>query len=156
MPNVVSTAVAFSLISLSLGPLNAETNEKRALARAFVESPVQQRMIDDMLSPEALEKSIATQLKDAKPETIEVVSQITAEEFMKIRPELNALMVGIAQDLYTAEELEAMIAFYASPLGASAMSKSGAFVQRFATDMRPIAQRMQFTLMQRLFVEMAK
>ena len=119
-------------------------------ATAFIESPVQQKLLDDMLSPEGLMAQFQAVQPQLPPDKTDEILQIVSEELNAFRPQMEAAMIKGAAEAFTVEEIEALTAFYSSPIGASAMSKMNPYMQSAMAEMTPGLQAMQGRVMQRV------
>ncbi|WP_298844750.1 DUF2059 domain-containing protein [uncultured Roseobacter sp.] len=108
-------------------PAMAQDNAQLAAARSFVESSGQQAVLDRMLSVERVLRQ--TGLSEAGiPDGKEpVIREIIAEELAIIRPGLEKEMTESAAEVFSAEELATLTAFYQSEAGASAVAKMELF-----------------------------
>lgn len=144
----LTTALALALAS----PVFAD--EATDAATAFIKSPVQQKLIGDMLSPQMLMtqfEAMGIQLTD---EQTEVVLRIVREELVAIRPEMEDAMIVGAADAFTVEEIEALTAFYSTPEGASAMAKMNPYMQTTMNQMMPSLRSAQGRIMERVQAEL--
>lgn len=139
-------AASFSL------PALAQDAARLEAAQAYAETPVQKKLMADMLSPEA----IVTQLRATgmPEELIDQASVIVSEEVLAIQGEIVSAMVTGMAESFSLEEIQALTAFYSSPIGASAMSKMQPFMAQTMQTMGPALQKMQSRLQQRLQKEL--
>lgn len=125
-------------------------------ATGYVNSPTQQKLLDDMLSPEGLMAQMGLAGPDIPQDRKERLALIVAEELSTIRtPMLDAMIQGMAAT-FTLEEIEALRAFYESPVGASAMAKMNPFMAKTMSDLGPAFQVMQQRLAERIQAEMSQ
>lgn len=142
--------LAFALLLAS--PVMAD--EATDAATAFIQSPVQQKLLDDMLSPEmvlAQMQAISSQLPADK---VDVLVKIVTEELGTIRPEMETAMIAGAAESFSLEEINALTEFYNSPLGSSAMSKMTPYIQQTMGSLGPSMQAMQGRIVQRVQAEL--
>ncbi|MFL4470387.1 DUF2059 domain-containing protein [Tateyamaria armeniaca] len=134
----------------------AQDQSRLEAAKAYVETPVQQKLLNDMFSPAGVMAQMGLmggQLTLAQQKT---VAGIVSEELQSMKPSITTAMVeGMAQS-FTLEEIEALTAFYSSPVGASAMSKMTPFMQQTLTSLGPEFQAMQARLIPRIKAELSK
>lgn len=102
--------------------------ERRQAALAYVQSDVQQAMIDQMTSAEALK----TQLNAMMPPgtvnpAIDQMAQVLAAALNENRVQLELAFVEAASKHFTVAEIEALMAFSESPEGASVAVKMQPF-----------------------------
>ena len=132
----------------------AAADEVRDAAEAFINSPVQQKLLDDMLSPEVAMAQLQAMAPSMPPEVAESVLAIVVEEMNAFRPEMESAMIAAAAQSFTIEEIGALNDFYSSPLGASAMGKMTPYMQAAMGEMGPGMQQMQARIMQRVQEEL--
>ncbi len=132
-------------------PLAAE--DTTALAQQYADLPSVQAMFDDMFKPD----SLATQFRAGLPQDFEIsddkVARIgtkMAEMMNGLRPELTDMMVSGMAENFTAEELQALIEFYSSEYGASAMTKMQPFYQGVMSQLAPLILERQKAIMPEL------
>ena len=125
-----------------------------AAAEAFVRSPVQQKLIDDMLSPEVLMAQMQGMAQQLPPEQLEKLVAIITDELNTVRPAMETAMIEGASQAFSIEEIEAMTEFYNSPLGASAMGKMTPYMQQTMGALGPELQQMQQNIIQRVQAEL--
>lgn len=129
-------------------------DEATDAATAFISSPVQQQLLDDMLSPEmvlAQMRAMAEQLPEDKVQTL---VGIVTEELEAIRPDMEAAMITGAAEAFTVEEINALTEFYNSPVGASAMGKMTPYMQQTMGALGPTMQTMQGNIVRRVQAEL--
>ena len=130
--------------------LPAQADEATDAATAFIESPVQQKLLDDMLSPEMLMTQFEAMNVQIPPEQLDVILVIVTEELNAFRPEMEQAMIAGAAQAFTVDEINALTEFYSSPLGASAMGKMNPYMQATMSSMGQGLQAMQGNIMQRV------
>lgn len=118
----------------------------RKLSQEYVNLPGVQKMMDDMLSPDAMAAHIAARAPanariDEKKKRL--ISKVMADEFKAFRPHMVAVMTAKAAEIFSAEELRALIEFYQSPHGSSIMAKMQTFSQQFLVALAPDLRNMQ-------------
>ncbi len=134
--------------------LPAQADEATDAATAFIESPVQQKLLDDMLSPEMLMTQFQAMQVQIPEDKVQPVLNIVSEELNAIRPDMEAAMIAGAAAAFTVDEINALTEFYSSPLGASAMAKMNPYMQSTMGSMMPALQGAQGKIMQRVQAEL--
>lgn len=134
----------------------AQSDELIDAATAYVNNPVQQTLMDDMLSVDAVMAQMGMLGATIPAEQLETLSAIVSEELAAIRPALETAMVGGMARTFTLEEITALNEFYSSELGASAMSKMTPFMQDSMAELAPAFQTMQTNIAQRVQEELSK
>ncbi len=142
MRHVASTALVLALTV----PQTASAQGAATLARHYAEMPEVQLMLDDMFAPEML----AQQFRLGLPAEIELsddqiarVGGVMAEMMASLRPELTRMMIDGMADTFTTGEIEALIAFYGSPEGASVMRKMQPYMEQVMASFMPMIQARQ-------------
>ncbi|MEM6407011.1 MAG: DUF2059 domain-containing protein [Pseudomonadota bacterium] len=138
-----------ALLALVLaGPAYAD--EVTDAATAFIKSPVQQNLLDDMLSPEMVLAQMQANAGGALSEDqISVLVRIVTEELTAIRPMMEEAMIEGAAAAFTIDEINALNEFYNSELGGSAMSKMTPYMQSTMGTLGPAIQAMQQNIARR-------
>lgn len=126
----------------------------RAAAEAYVNNPVQQKLIDDMLSPEMMMTQMAAMVQGLPEDELNKMVKIVTEEVNAIRPAMEAAMIDGAAETFTLEEINALNDFYSSDVGASVMGKMNPFMQSYMVSLGPELQQMQQNIMSRAMTEM--
>jgi hypothetical protein len=111
-------------LALSSGACFAQ--DRAALSAEYTNLPAVQRMMDDMFSAETM----AGQIKATLPPNMAVsedqlarIGTVMAGEMAALRPALQNVMTEVTAEVYSAEELQALIDFNRSEHGASIMAK---------------------------------
>lgn len=149
-------ALAAALATLLALPLQAQDDALRAAAERYIQNPVQQGMLDDMLSADAFITQMRAVLPDMTEDQLVIVGQIGAEEMGAVRSDLEAAMVDAAVATFTLDEIEALEAFYSTPLGASVMSKMQPFMDVAMQSAAPAMQSMQLRISERVMQELMR
>jgi len=136
-------------VSASMASAQSD-DELRAAATRYVENPVQQQMLDDMLSPEAMVAQMQAMAPQLPDDALQVISQIASEELALLRPALEAAMIEGAVAAFTLEEIEALEAFYNTDLGASVMGKMQGYMATAMAAIGPEMAQMQGRVAQRV------
>jgi hypothetical protein len=142
-----------ALVAVALS-VPAMADEVHDAAEAFINNPVQQKLLDDMLSPEVAMAQLQAMAPQMPPEVAQRVLVIVVEEMNVFRPEMEAAMISAAAESFTIDEIQALNDFYSSPLGASAMGKMTPYMQSAMATMGPGMQEMQGRIMQRVQEEL--
>jgi hypothetical protein len=135
--------------------VQAQNDTLRATVERFVGNPVQQQMMDDMLSADAMiaqMRAVMPQLTDAQ---LQLVGGIGAEEMATLRPALEAAMVSAAVETFTLEEILALEAFYNTPEGAAVMAKMQPYMASAMGRIGPEMQAAQMRITQRVMIELS-
>ena len=135
-------------------PKDEAAAEKLALAERYLTMPAIQKMNDDIYGGSVIDAMMAAQGDSLPKEAQEKLGTILREEFAKMRPGLEKSMIEAASEIFTVEELEAMIAFYDTPEGASVAAKTAPFMQKTMVIAEPLVEEFQSALVQRLMTEM--
>lgn len=134
-------------------PLLEADEESRELAARYLGLPAIQEMNDQLYGGNALDSMLSMQ--EGLPQEVRAaMSRILREEFAKLRPGLEAAMVETAAQTFTKEELEALIAFYETPEGASVARKTAPFSQRVFANFGEGMEEFQQTVVRRLMEEL--
>lgn len=131
------TVFAASFVLAAMPALAQDRNE---LAQSYVNLPEVQAMIDDMFSPNAM----AVQFRSNLPagvtfpdENIQRVAIVLSDAMNTLRPRMTELMIASTSRNLSAEEIEALIAFYSSEHGAAIMSKMPLIMEEVMTGLAP-------------------
>ena len=118
-------------------PAAADTD---ALAEEYLALPAVQDMLSDMFPAEAM----AQQFSSSMPPNVALsddkalkVGKILSDTMQEIRPEMERLMLEKSAELFTEAELQAMIDFYSSEVGASVLRKNQTFFSATMTELNP-------------------
>lgn len=79
-------AFAAALALSSAMPLYAQDDALRAAAERYVNNPVQQEMLDDLLSADVIVSQVRAMVPSVTEEQLPIVGEIGAEEIAVIRP----------------------------------------------------------------------
>ena len=134
-----------SLITALTLPLPALA-DTTSLAREYAELPGVQLMFDDIFSPEHL----GSQFKLGLPPGMEIsedklsrIASIMSVEMNKLRPEMTEYMITSMAEIFSEDELSALITFYSSEHGAAAMRKMQPFMADVMAQLMPRMGEMQ-------------
>ena len=128
----------------------AYADEALDAATAFINSPVQQKLLNDMLSPEMVLAQMQANAGGAlTQEQIDVLVKIVTEELNTIRPQMETAMIEGAAQAFTIDEINALNDFYNSEIGGSAMGKMTPYMQSTMGSLGPAIQSMQQNIARR-------
>ncbi len=127
--------------------------ERRVAAASYLQSPAQQKMIDAMFAPDQMLGLLKAQAPNLTAEQLDAVAKIVSEELATIRTNMEKVMVDVAVDQFTLEELKALDAFYRSEVGEAVMLKMPGFMQNYMSGMGPDMARMQQNIGRRVATE---
>ncbi|MEM7470251.1 MAG: DUF2059 domain-containing protein [Pseudomonadota bacterium] len=128
----------------------AFADEANDAATAFINSPVQQKLLNDMLSPEMVLSQMQANAGGAlNQEQIDVLVKIVTEELNAIRPQMEEAMIVGAAEAFSIDEINALNEFYNSEIGGSAMSKMTPYMQSTMGSLGPSIQAMQQNIARR-------
>ena len=137
--------ITLSLVASLLMPLPALADTK-ALAHEYANLPGVQQLFEDMFSSEAL----AAQFRLGVPAEIEIsdeklsrIGDVLSIEMNKLRPEMTDYMITSMADAFSEDELSALIEFYSSEHGASAMRKMQPYMADVMAQLMPRMGAMQ-------------
>lgn len=148
MNRIVTIAAALMMAAPSFA------DEATDAASAFINSPVQQKLLDDMLSPQMVLTQMQSVSAQLPPDKVNVLVKIVTEELDNIRPKMEAAMIEGAAKAFTIKEIEALTEFYNSPLGSSAMGKMTPYMQQTMGSLGPSMQQMQGNIVRRVQSEL--
>ncbi len=134
---------------------DAQDDALRGAVQRYVDNPIQQRMMDEMLSADAMIAQMRAMMPQLTEEQLQLVGRIGAEEMAALRPDLEAAMVAAAVDTFSLEEILALEAFYNTPEGASVMSKMQPFMANTFEMIGPQMQEAQMRIGQRVMIELS-
>jgi hypothetical protein len=146
---------ACALAVFAAAPLHAQDAALREAVERYVQNPVQQQMMDDMLSADAMIAQMRAMMPQLTEEQLQVVGRIGSEEMAGLRPALEAAMVSAAVDTFSLEEILALEAFYNTPEGASVMAKMQPFMASAMGRIGPEMQEAQIRIGQRVMTELS-
>lgn len=131
-------------------PASAQSPEALDAAKRYLETPGMREMIDSMSSPEMMTQGILSSLPpnmEVTDEQVTRIGEIMSEAFSAIQPEMERIMLESTARHFTVEEIEAMIEFYSSDIGASVMSKMQPYMQDSMQQMIPQLTQVQQQVM---------
>ncbi|MEM6589564.1 MAG: DUF2059 domain-containing protein [Pseudomonadota bacterium] len=138
------TATAFALITTT-----AYGQDTTELAKQYVAMPEVQNMMSEMFSPAAMGEQIAASL----PPNIALnddkklrIGTLMSKAMNDLRPKMEELMIAGSAEVFSADELQALIDFYSSEHGASVMTKMTPFFTNIMAQLQPEIMAMQSEL----------
>jgi len=147
MGTLKSLALAATIGAALVRPFPAMADEAtEKLAQEYVNMPEVQRMIDDMFSPEAMGAQMAGQLPpgfEVDDEKRMKIGKLMSDGMQSLRPKMQELMASNAAEVFSEEELQALIDFYGSEHGAAVMAKMQPFFQKTMAELAPDMREMQ-------------
>jgi len=129
-------------------------DEAMDAATAFINSPVQQKLLNDRRNPEMVQTQMQALSEQLPADKVQVLVNIVNEELGSIRPEMETAMIEGAAQAFTIDEITALTDFYNSPLGSSAMGKMTPYMQQTMGALGPSMQAMQQRIVQRVQTEL--
>lgn len=137
-----------SLLAIALGLLTAPAFAQGTteLAKQYVNMPEVQNMITEMFSPTAMGNQIAARLpagmalSEVKKQQIGLIMSAAMND---LRPNLEESMISTSSEMFSADELQALIEFYSSEYGASVMMKMTPFMAKVMGQLQPEIQALQ-------------
>jgi hypothetical protein len=138
-----------TLAALAL-PMQAQTVQD--LASEYANLPGVQQMIDEMFSPESAADQFRNSLPDGALTEAQIaeIGAVMSDAMMTLRPRLQEVMITGITETFTAAELQALIDFYASPEGSSAMRKAQTLMQTVMVELAPDLQALQAEMFPRI------
>ena len=144
-------AAAFALLMLTC--IARAQDDLHDAAERYINLPAIQQVIDYALGPTFLQSMLALAGDRLDAGKRDQVVAIATEEMARTRPRMENAMVEAAAGVFTLAELEAMIAFYSSEVGASTMVKTQAFSQAYMAAFANGLQELQITVENRIQLE---
>lgn len=131
----------FAALAILLASSSASVaQDPNALAQDYMELPAVQAMLTDMFSPETM----GTQFVESLPpgmnlseEQVGAIGTILSEAMTEVRPDIETQMKAKSAEVFTAPEMQAMIEFYSSDLGASILQKTSTFMTATMAELNP-------------------
>jgi hypothetical protein len=148
------TLIPLALALAAALPAAAQDDALRAAVERYINNPVQQQMLEDMLSADAMVDQMRAVAPQLTEEQLQIVGRISAEELAAIRPDLEAAMIEAAIATFTLPEIEALEAFYNTPEGASVMTKMQPFMAEAMGRVGPQMMQAQGRIGQRITTEL--
>ena len=147
MTRIISVLVATTFLAVVASSALAKDDlALRAAAESYVRHPVTQSTLDSMISMDTLRSGVVAQLQarnvELTSDQVERVSRILLEELDRLRPQLETLMIEATIETYSLEEVHAIIEFYSSEVGASAMMKIGKMMASFNQGAVPLFRQL--------------
>ena len=155
MRRVVSfLAVVMFATLTTAAPASAQDDALRAAVERYINNPVQQQMMDNLLSADAMVDQVRAVAPQLTEEQLRAVATISAEELSILRPDLEAAMIEAAIGTFTLPEIEALEAFYNTPEGASVMTKMQPYMAQVMGGIGPQLMEAQTRIGQRIMTEL--
>ncbi|MEO1040945.1 MAG: DUF2059 domain-containing protein [Pseudomonadota bacterium] len=161
----MKTAMIVIAIAIGLLPVAASAQPETAPdpatfdarmkeAESYVKGPAMKEIFDQMLDEQGIVNQMSTLMPtSASSDQRQRALAIALEEFKKIRPEMETIMIEASAQTFTLKELKAANAFYATPEGQGMVSKTNTFNQTMMQAYMPLMERYMMT-MQRRALEM--
>ena len=135
--------------------LPALAQDTTTLAQEYVNMPQVQNMITEMFSPAAMGAQVVAGLPPnvtVNADQQQRIGTLMSDAMNDIRPRMEALMISGSAEVFSVEELRALIDFYGSEHGASVMTKMTPFMTnvmgRLAPEMQALQQKITPQLIQ--------
>ncbi|MEM6305294.1 MAG: DUF2059 domain-containing protein [Pseudomonadota bacterium] len=116
------------------------------LAQQYVNMPEVQNMITEMFSPATMGAQIAATLPPGvtlTPNQQTRIGEVMSAAMNDLRPRMEELMISGSAETFSAQELQALIAFYSSEHGAAVMTKMTPFMTSVMGQLAPEMQALQ-------------
>ena len=154
---MMKAMLAAVFLSLALVAGASAQDDLRAAAERYVRLPAIQQVLDFVLGP----GFVQTLLSLAGGDSVDAgkrdkIVAIATEEMARARPAMENAMIEAAAETFTVEELEAMVSFYGSEVGASTLSKTQAFNQAYLAAFATGMQELQITVENRIQLEVGR
>ena len=130
-------------LTLALTPTLSFAQSTEELAQEYAALPAVQDMMAAMFSPEASAAQLEASLPpgmDLSAEQLDQIGQIISAELVDFQPRLEVLMIEGMVETFTEEEIQAMIDFYSSDIGASILVKTQPMFTGIMTTLAPEMQ----------------
>lgn len=130
-------------IALVLTPVAAAAQSVEELARDYAALPAVQEMMSAMFSPEASAAQISATLPpgvELSEQQLSDLGNLLSEELVDFQPRLEVLMIEGMIDTFNEEEMQAMIDFYSSEVGASILVQTQPMFTNIMTQLAPEMQ----------------
>ncbi|MCV6593659.1 MAG: DUF2059 domain-containing protein [Silicimonas sp.] len=131
-------ALALVAALMPAGAAWAET--KQELAQAYNDLPAVQQMMEAMFSAEGM----AAQFRAGLPPGMQVtdeqalrVGAVMSETMVGLQPKMEALMIEATAEVFSEDEIRAMIDFYSSEHGAQILLKTQPMFQKVMSELTP-------------------
>jgi len=128
----------------------AFAQDREALARQYVNLPEVQYMMTDMFSPTTLANQFAASLPPSVPLSADKkrrIGVLMSDAMNDLRPAFERQMIAGTAETFSAAELRALIDFYSSEHGASAMRKMAPYMTRIMAQLQPEMHAMQLKVL---------
>ncbi|MGB0960551.1 MAG: DUF2059 domain-containing protein [Halocynthiibacter sp.] len=114
--------------------------EREDLAKEYVQLPAVQTLLMNVYSPDATSGIMQSMMPPGiqlSEDQLRRVGELMAKHFTPLIPHLETSMEKTAAEVFTVEELKAMIEFYSSSAGESILGKSNVLMQKSMAEMAP-------------------
>lgn len=108
----------------------AQSVEAQTPAERYVKSDYARQSLQQYIDLESLKNQIRVQSPDLDEATIERAAIISQEEYAKIVPDIERAYAQVLTDLFTDDELLAILEFLASPVGKTFVEKNPLLMRR--------------------------
>ena len=138
----ITLFLALALAALAPRAAPAQTAPE-ALVREYAGLPAVQAMMAAMFSPETSAAQLAATLPPGislSDDQLARIGTILSAEMISFQPRLEVLMIEGMMQAFTEEEVQAMIDFYSSPVGASILLKTQPMFTSIMAQMGPEIQ----------------
>lgn len=122
---VLAVALAFASPAAARQDAVAERSSSESLARRYAELMELERMVVELT--QAIGQGYLDQLVElggAEGQDVGLMREVMNDTYAALGPRVVDQIVSVYVEVYTEEELAAMVAFYESPIGASIMTKT--------------------------------
>ncbi len=129
--------------ALAITPTLAAAQADEALVREYAALPAVQQMMAAMMSPEAATAQLEATLPpglELSDEQLTQIGLIMSEELVDFQPRMEVLMIDAMIESFTNEEVQAMIDFYSSDVGASILLRTQPMFTSIMATMAPELQ----------------
>jgi hypothetical protein len=143
LTSLALTAVLALASALFQPALAQDEAALRAAAESYVSGPANQRMMDQILSPDTLIAQMRAANPNLTDEQLQLAAGIAAEELAEIRDDMEVATIEAAIVTFSLEEITALDAFYRTPEGMGVAGKMQPFMQNAFARMGPALQAAQ-------------
>jgi len=141
----VKLKILAASLALAIGISNsAFAADKQALAEQYATMPEVQMMMDDLFSAESMAAQISASLPpnvSLTDDKLHRIGVLMSDAMQELRPKIEQQMIADSAEVFTADELKALIAFYGSEHGAAIMGKMQPLMQKTMAGLTADIQR---------------
>ena len=126
--------------AMSFAACAAFAQSRTELAQQYTALPAVQEMMTAMFSPETSAAQFRASLPPGYPLTDEQalkVGEVMSGVLMGLKPEMEALQVEAIAEVFTEEEIQAMIDFYSTEMGGQILIKTQPMFQKVMVELTP-------------------